>query len=87
MIITRVKIFPIAGRNLVAYAEITFDDCFSVRDFRILRAKAGYRVEMPQALEKGRRREIASALDAQTRKMIEQAVIAEYEKVVGKRNR
>ena len=87
MVISRVRISPIRGRNLLAHAEITIDNCFSVRDLRISRGKTGYYVEMPKTRDKGRYREIVFALDAQTRKMIEQAVITEYEKVVGKRSR
>jgi stage V sporulation protein G len=80
MIISRVRISPIRGRKLLAHAEITIDECFSVREIRIVRTKTGYHVEMPKVREKGRYREVAYALDAQTRKMIEEAVIAEYER-------
>ena len=42
MQITQVKIFQIDGGNLVAYADITIDDCFRVRGLRIFRRPTGY---------------------------------------------
>ena len=85
MRITQVKIVSIDGDRdkLVAYAEITIDDCFCVRDLKILRQPTGYRVAMPQAkLKNGRYKDIAFALDAKTKKLIEDAVIAGYQKVL-----
>jgi stage V sporulation protein G len=67
---------------VLAHAEITIDECFIVREIRIVSTKDGHHVEMPKVREKGRYREVAYALDAPTRKMIEQAVLAEYEKRV-----
>jgi stage V sporulation protein G len=86
MRITRVKIVPIDAGNLVAFADITIDNCFRVRDLRILRRPSGYHIAMPQLRESGGKyKDIAFALDAKTRKMIEEIVTAEYEKVAGKR--
>ena len=85
MRITQVRVARNDGSNLVGYAEITLDDCFCVRDLKILRREGGYYIAMPPAkLSNGRYREIASALDVKTRKMIEDAVIAEYEKLARK---
>jgi stage V sporulation protein G len=86
--ITQVDIVQINRGNLVAYADITIDDCFRVRNLKIFRRPTGYSIAMPQAkLKNGRYNEIVFALDAQTRKKIEDAVTAEYEKVAGKRTR
>jgi len=86
--ITQVNIVQIDEGNLVAYADITIDDCFRVRDLKLFRRPTEYYIAMPQVkLKNGRYKEIALALDAQTRKKIEDAVIAEYEKVAGKRTR
>ena len=89
MRITQVRIAAVhVKNNLVGYAEITIDDCFRVRDVKILRRPTGYHVAMPQMkLKNGRYKEIAFALDAKTRKMIEEAVIAAYEKAAGRRTR
>ena len=89
MRITEVRIVPVHVKNkLLGYADITIDDSFCVRDFKIIRLRSGYHIAVPQVkLENGSFKDIAFALDAQTRKMIEDAVIAEYEKVAGKRTR
>jgi stage V sporulation protein G len=86
MKITRVRIAPVHVKNkLLGYAEIVIDDCFCVRDFKIIRQRTGYHIAVPQVkLENGSFKDIAFALDAETRIMIENAVIAEYEKGVGK---
>jgi stage V sporulation protein G len=88
MRITQVRVARNDGSNLVGYAEITLDDCFCVRDLKILRREDGYYIAMPPAkLSNGRYGEIASPLDAKTRKIIEETVIAEYEKVASKGSR
>ena len=87
MKITQVRTLPVKGKDdLLGYAEITIDDCFRVKDIRILQRPSGYKIAMPQAkLKSGKFKEIVSALDDTTQKMIEAVVIAEYEKVAGKR--
>lgn len=83
MRITKVRVFPTDEGNLLAYADITIDRCFTIQDFQILRRPRGYFVAMPQVnQEDGTYREIAFALNPKTRKMIEEAVIAEYKKVI-----
>jgi stage V sporulation protein G len=84
MRITDVKIVPVEEGNLVAYADITIDNSFRLRDLEILRRPRGYLVAMPQVkLKNGKYREIAFAINTTTRKMIEEAVITEYKKVGG----
>jgi stage V sporulation protein G len=74
--------------KLVAYAEITIDDCFLVRDLKISHRPPGYYITIPQVkLKNGKYKVIAFATDAGMRKMIEDAVIAEYEKLAGKGSR
>ena len=86
MRITRVKIVPIDAGNLVAFADITIDNCFRVRDLKIFRRLTGYYIAMPQVKARdGKSRETAYAINAKTRKMVEDAVIAEYERVAGQR--
>ena len=85
MQVTSVKIYLTEEGNLRAYADITLDDCFRVRDLKVFRRPTGYYVAMPQVRQKdGSYREIAFAVNARTRKMIETAVIAEYEKAAAR---
>ena len=85
MKVTRVRVLTAHEGNLLAYADITIDHSFVIRDLQIFRRPRGYFVAMPQVKQKdGTYREIAFAINAKTRKMIEAAVIAEYRKAVGK---
>lgn len=82
MKVTSVRVLTTSEGNLLAYADITIDNCFRVRDLKIFRRPTGYLVAMPQVRqEDGKYREVALAINAKTRKMIEEAVIAEYQKV------
>ena len=49
MKVTEVRIFPKEGadKKLRAFATITFDDCFVVRDIKIIEGNKGYFVAMP----------------------------------------
>ena len=49
MKITEVRIFPKEGsdKKLRAFATLTFDDCFVVRDIKIIEGNKGFFVAMP----------------------------------------
>ncbi len=49
MKVTEVRIFPKEGtdKKLRAFATVTFDDCFVVRDIKIIEGNKGYFVAMP----------------------------------------
>jgi stage V sporulation protein G len=83
MQVTEVRVYP-AGAGLVrAYVTITFDNCFAIRDLRIIQNAAGYLIAMPNRKQKdGSYRDIAYPINTETRRMIEEAVMAEYKKVV-----
>ena len=83
MQVTEIRIYP-TNKNLVrAYVTITFDDCFMIREIKVIKGTTGYFVSMPSRKQRdGTRQAIAYAVNAETRNMIEQAVLAEYEKVV-----
>jgi DNA-binding cell septation regulator SpoVG len=82
MKVTSVRVLTTDEGNLLAYADITINHSFMVRDLKIFRRPRGYFVAMPQVKQtNGKYREIAFAINAKTRKMIEEAVIAEYKKV------
>jgi DNA-binding cell septation regulator SpoVG len=86
MKVTSVRVLTTEEGNLLAYADITIDHSFVIRNLKIFRRPRGYFVAMPQVKQGGGKyREIAFAINAKTRKMIEQAVIAEYKKVIPRR--
>ena len=84
MKITEVKIYPAkeksTGSRLKAYATIVFDDCFIVRDLKVIQGDKGLFVSMPSRRRKdGSFRDIAHPLNSEMRNYIEDAIIAEYE--------
>ncbi len=81
MDITEVKVFPVQNdERLKAYATIIFDDCFIVRDLKIIKGNEGLFVAMPSKKRKdGTYRDTAHPLNNETRSMIEKAVLTEYE--------
>ena len=83
MQVTEVTI-RLTNEDLVkAYVNIVFDNCFIVRDVKVIKGTRGLFVSMPTKKQRdGTRRDIAFPTNAETRRMIEQAILAEYEKVV-----
>lgn len=80
MQITEVKIFPVNEDRLKAYVSVTFDQCFVVRDLKVIQGPNGLFVAMPSKKRKdGQFRDIAHPLNQETRKMIEDAVFEAFE--------
>ena len=80
MVISEVKVFPVNEDRLKAYVSITIDDCFVVRDLKIIEGTGGLFVAMPSKKRKdGQFKDIAHPLNQETRTMIEKAVFAAYE--------
>ena len=83
MEVTEVRIFPVNEEKLKAYVTITFDDCFVVRDLKVINGNNGLFVAMPSKKRKdGTFKDTAHPLNNETRKMIEAKVLAEYEKEI-----
>jgi stage V sporulation protein G len=85
MEITEVRVFPVNEERLKAYATITFDDCFIIRDLKIINGNNGLFVAMPSKKRKdGTFRDTAHPLNNETRRMIEDVVLGEYEREIEK---
>jgi len=86
MQLTEVKVFPVNDdEKLKAYATIVFDDCFVVRDLKVIHGNNGLFVAMPSKKKKdGTYRDTAHPLNNETRRMIEDAVLGEYERELRK---
>jgi stage V sporulation protein G len=83
MEITEVKVYPVNEDRLKAYATITIDNCFVVRDLKIILGNEGLFVAMPSKKRKdGQFRDIAHPLNKETREMIEEKVFQEYKKEI-----
>ncbi len=85
MEVTEVKIFPVQEDRLKAYVAITFDNCFVIRDLKIIHGNNGLFVAMPSKKRKdGTYRDTAHPLNNETRQKIESIVLAEYNKEIQK---
>lgn len=83
MKITEVKVFPVNEERLKAYVTLTIDDCFVVRDLKVIKGNDGLFVAMPSKKRKdGQFKDIAHPLNQETRDMIERSIFEEYEKTV-----
>ena len=83
MEITEVRVFPMNEDKLKAYATITFDNCFVVRDLKVISGNTGLFVAMPSKKRKdGSFKDIVHPLNIETRKIVEDRVIEEYKKVM-----
>ena len=86
MEVTEVRVFPVEEEKLKAYVTIVFDDCFVVRDLKVINGKSGLFVAMPSRKRKdGTFKDLAHPLDNGTRKKIEDKILAEYNKEVLKK--
>ena len=83
MQITEVRVFPVtvSEPKLRAYATITIDHCFVVRDLKVIEGGTGLFVAMPSKRRKdGTYRDVAHPLNAETREQLERAVLDEYQR-------
>ncbi len=68
MKITEVKVFPVNEDRLKAYVSITIENCFVVRDLKVIRGNDGLFVAMPSKKRKdGQFKDIAHPLNQETR--------------------
>lgn len=79
MEITEVKVFPVNEDKLKAYITIVLDQCFVIRDLKVIAGNAGLFVAMPSKKRKdGSYRDIAHPLNKQTRTLLETKVLEAY---------
>ncbi len=82
--ITDVQIFLAHEDKLKAYATLTFEDAFIVRDLKVIMGSTGLFVAMPAKKRKdGTFKDIAHPLNQDMRAYIEQKVFEAYHKAVG----
>lgn len=85
MEITNIKIFPVNEKRVKAYASIVFDDCFIVRDLKIIHGDKKLFVAMPsKKMKDGTYRDTVHPLNNETRKKIESNVLQAYEREINK---
>lgn len=78
--ITEIKIYPVSEEKLKAYVTIVLDNCFVVRDLKIIAGATGLFVAMPSKRRKdGTFKDIAHPLNQDTREEMEKKILAAYE--------
>ncbi len=82
MRITEIKVLTVNGdEKLKAYVTIKLDDCFVVRDLKVIKGASGFFVAMPaKRMKDGSYRDLVHPLDKPTRQMLEKEVMVEYER-------
>lgn len=78
--ITEVRIFLTSQTGSTkAFASITFDDSFVIKDLRVVEGKKGLFVSMPSRKDKnGEFRDICHPINTETRNLIQDIVIEKY---------
>jgi len=85
MEVTGVKIFPVSDSRVKAYVSIVLDDCFMVRDLKVIHGDSKLFVAMPsKKMKDGSYRDTVHPLDNTTRQKIEVSVLNAYEKELNK---
>ena len=79
MKITEIKVFTVDEDRLKAYISIILDDCFIVRDLKIIQGNGGLFVAMPSKKRNdGTYRDIAHPLNKDTRTDMEEQILNAY---------
>ncbi len=84
MEITGVKIYPVSEKKVKAYASIVFDQCFIVRDLKVIDGDTKLFVAMPsKKMKDGSYRDTAHPLNSDMRQMIELRVLEAFRNQLG----
>jgi stage V sporulation protein G len=86
MEITEVKVFPVKkfDEKIKAFATIAIDNCFLIRDLKVINGNSGLFIAMPSRKKPdGTYADVAHPLNSDMRNYIEEVVITEYHRAVG----
>lgn len=77
-----VKKYDKEESKMKGIASVLIDDCFVIRDIRIIEGNEGLFIAMPSRRKNdGEYQDVAHPINAETRKMFEDAIFEEYNKV------
>ncbi len=77
-----VKKYDKEDSKMKGIASVLIDDCFVIRDIRIIEGNDGLFIAMPSRRKNdGEYQDVAHPINAETRKMFEDAIFEEYNKV------
>ena len=87
MEITEIKIFAVEERRVKAYSSVVFDQCFIVRDLKVIQGDSKLFVAMPsKKMKDGSYRDTVHPLNNDMRYKLETSVLAAYERDLNKKN-
>ncbi len=76
-----VKKYDKEESKMKGIASVLIDDCFVIRDIRIIEGNDGLFIAMPSRRKNdGEYQDVAHPINAETRKMFEDAIFEEYNK-------
>lgn len=80
MEVTEVRIFLADEDRLKAYVTVTFDNCFVVRDLKVINGNAGLFVAMPSKKKKdGSYKDVAHPINSDFRNYLENLILEKYQ--------
>ncbi len=80
MEITEIKVFPVDEERLKAYVTIVLDNCFVIRDLKVIKGTNGMFVAMPSKKRKdGTFKDIAHPLNKETREKMENQILKAFD--------
>ena len=79
----RIHLLDPCNTNLLAYANVTFDDCFVVHGIKVIQGEKGLFVGMPRRKKQdGKSQDIAHPVNTETRRYLQQKVVEAYEEAL-----
>jgi stage V sporulation protein G len=79
MKITEIKVYPVNEDKLKAYVTVTFENCFVVRDLKVIQGNNRLFVAMPsRRMKDGSYRDIVHPSNAEMRETLEKAIFDKY---------
>lgn len=85
MKITEIRIHLMGEERLKAFASVTFDDCFVVRNMKLVAGAKGVFLCMPsRKMQDGSHKDIVHPITQEFRQYLEEQVLQAYEQEVNK---
>lgn len=79
MDITEIRVFLADEDRLKAYVTVTFENCFVVRDLKVINGNGGLFVAMPSKKKKdGSYKDVAHPINADFRNYLEEQILEKY---------
>jgi stage V sporulation protein G len=86
MEITEIKIFTVDEKRVKAYSSVVFDECFIVRDLKVIQGDNKLFVAMPsKRMKDGSYRDTVHPLNSDMRRKVETSVLEAYDKKLNKK--